>query len=691
METVKSTLKYLIFFLLTVAAVFTASGCGKDEYMDVKTSFGYLSEADFFSGEHDGKIKDKIETAIDEKSYVVIDFALSNIDSSNEGAIATVSIDFSSQYGDDFDFNVEDFPTSDYSVIKDKITARVRLYDVEKKEERIRFIVSVTKKTEGVVNIAVRMNGYSETKGRVSVLESLVPESRLEYQLSTDGSYYTVTGVGKETGDKIRIPATYKDVPVKEIANNAFFDVSYINDVIIPNGIEKIGESAFKGCTKLDSIVIPSTVTYIGKDAFSISPDAVIWCVSEAVPSGWNDTWKPETAEVILGCGQFFTQNGATCTFTFLDDKINVKSLNIPETYLGASVTEIKGNGLNADNTVVRSITVPSGVIKIEEYAFANCTALISINFNAVKCASLTFNAIFANAGKAADGISVTFGDSVKIVPSSIFSMIFMSGGITYDYRANIKSVSFGKNVNTIGSRAFTACDSITGITIPGTVKSIEDGAFKNCAGITSITLGEGIEYIGSEAFYGTEYYGNAANWENGVLYMGKYLMEAAATVSGSYTVKDGTTFIASNAFKNNAALTEIIFPNSLTDIGGAAFFGCDGLTSVVIPDSVTSLGGSSFSNCDGLKSVKIGNGVTDIKESAFYECKALTDILIGSSVSRIGEYALYDCDSLKTIKFSGSKQQWIMIYKESCWDYQYNLQNFNQERYKIKYNQSAD
>ena len=75
--------------------------------------------------------------------------------------------------------------------------------------------------------------------------------------------------------------------------------------------------------------------------------------------------------------------------------------------------------------------------------------------------------------------------------------------------------------------------------------------------------------------------------------------------------------------------------PNSVTNIGSAAFLGCSGLTSVTIPDSVTSIGGSAFSGCSGLTSVTIPDSVTSIGADAFYGCSGLTKVY----VSDIGKW----------------------------------------------------
>ena len=65
----------------------------------------------------------------------------------------------------------------------------------------------------------------------------------------------------------------------------------------------------------------------------------------------------------------------------------------------------------------------------------------------------------------------------------------------------------------------------------------------------------------------------------------------------------------------------EIIIPNSVTRIGGVAFFQCSGLTSITIPDSVTSIGEGAFSDCSSLISITIPQSVTSIDEHAFSGC----------------------------------------------------------------------
>ena len=159
----------------------------------------------------------------------------------------------------------------------------------------------------------------------------------------------------------------------------------------------------------------------------------------------------------------------------------------------------------------------------------------------------------------------------------------YVSGiGTCTDTDINIPPVSpKGDSVTRISSSAFYNCTSLTSVVIGDSVTSIGDRAFYYCSSLTSIVIPDGVISIGSSAFYNTGYYKNSSNWENGVLYIGKYLIEAKDTISGEYVIKNGTKVIADRAFSGCESLTNIVIPDSVTSIGDYAFNGCESLTDV--------------------------------------------------------------------------------------------------------------
>lgn len=199
-------------------------------------------------------------------------------------------------------------------------------------------------------------------------------------------------------------------------------------------------------------------------------------------------------------------------------------------------------------------------------------------------------------------------------------------------------------------------------------VTHISANAFCQYTDLKNITIPDSVKHIGENAFSGTEYYNNETNWENEVLYIGKHLIEAKTTISGSYTIKEDTLCIANDAFKNCTELKSVTFPNSVKEIGDSVFSGCTGLTSVTIGNSVTRIGEYSFYACYELTSITIPNGLTHISANAFYKCTELTSITIPDSVVHIGEHSFADCYKLTSIKYRGTEEQYSAISKGQYW-----------------------
>ena len=123
------------------------------------------------------------------------------------------------------------------------------------------------------------------------------------------------------------------------------------------------------------------------------------------------------------------------------------------------------------------------------------------------------------------------------------------------------------------------------------------------------------------------------------------------------FVASDNVLEIPTYALAKQTLLTSVTIPDSVTSIGGSAFYGCTGLTSVTIPDSVTSIGGSAFQGCTGLKTIVIPSVSTfegsNNNNGTFRNCTSLTSATlgsIGSPVNTIQNYTFYGCTNTSTV-----------------------------------------
>lgn len=155
-----------------------------------------------------------------------------------------------------------------------------------------------------------------------------------------------------------------------------------------------------------------------------------------------------------------------------------------------------------------------------------------------------------------------------------------------------------GFSVVGVAEKAFCKSLQIKSITLPDSVKYIDDEAFAWCHELKSIKF-EGILEIGERAFMGCD------------------------------------------------KLSEMSFGNELEVIGEKAFAYCPSIIAVELPDSVSFLGSSSFEGCRSLKSVSIPDSVKTIEYGTFYACSSLRQVKLPKRLEYIDEYAFAHCTSI--------------------------------------------
>ena len=146
----------------------------------------------------------------------------------------------------------------------------------------------------------------------------------------------------------------------------------------------------------------------------------------------------------------------------------------------------------------------------------------------------------------------------------SIKSVVIQDGVVSVGTWAffkckNLTNVTFSNSISEIGNYAFNSCSALDSIVIPNSVTSIGQVAFSSCTALTSITISDSVAKISGDAFSNTAYYNNSNNWENGILYLDNYLIEAKTNISGECVVKDGVKRIADSAFYNCKHITSLV------------------------------------------------------------------------------------------------------------------------------------
>ena len=202
--------------------------------------------------------------------------------------------------------------------------------------------------------------------------------------------------------------------------------------------------------------------------------------------------------------------------------------------------------------------------------------------------------------------------------------------------KEDISGIVMAEGVDSIGSYAFYECENLAGVSIPAGVQSIGGGAFESCVSLTGVSFPESVTELGTDILAGCKNLksvsiaGNVSKipWE---AFMGCVNLE-------SVQIPESVWSIESNAFRGCVSLESVDIPDGVAYIGRSAFNRA-GLRQVELPESLLSIGACAFEYCTKLKSLRIPAGVTNIGDGAFAGCGSLTLYVTPGSVAE--EYAI--------------------------------------------------
>ena len=321
----------------------------------------------------------------------------------------------------------------------------------------------------------------------------------------------------------------------------------------------------------------------------------------------------------------------------------NETEITIPSEINGMPVVSIDANFAQNSKDTLTKIIMPDTIKNIGDSAFEGCYNVTEIKFS--NTLEKIGNNAFENCGNSIAKLEIP--DTVNTIGDFAFDKYGSS---------NIKELYIGKNVNKIGTGAFSinslqkivvssenntyksidgvlysksgntliqypvSKDDITTFEIPNEVKTIGQYAICRNGTLTSVTMSNSVTKIAKGAF--SECF-NLAN----------------VTLSPNVKTIEKNTFEESGITQINLAngnkiedeafikckLTEVTLPQNINFVGNRAFSKCSKLTKAVINANITTISNAMFENCSKLSNVTISSRINTFEEKAFKNCEALT------------------------------------------------------------------
>ncbi len=351
----------------------------------------------------------------------------------------------------------------------------------------------------------------------------------------------------------ITIPSTVKKIG--SLRNNPSLET-----IFIPEGVEYL--AMFDDCTALKQINIPSTITYIGSFKNCNALEKVIvadlksWCHARH-SDGWYPPQQP-SGMLYLGTVEQNepitkleipegTERVEAWAFEYLT---SLTSVSIPSTvkYLGGGTfygcTNIEEivlpEGLEqfgykefAGCTKLAKLTIPSTVIKIDQDAFVDVSALENVwckaypnklywrdyNFNTFMPEKATkFHVVNQTAWEEKyPEAKCTFVGDIQVGTAAItyhaneklaaFDDYTKFDGtyalVSHEFAGGTGTATYSGEIDGVGANAFRNMSELTSVDIPEGTAAIDNYAFQNCTGLTNMTLPASVLSIGNYAFSG--------------------------------------------------------------------------------------------------------------------------------------------------------------------------------------------
>ena len=512
-----------------------------------------------------------------------------------------------------------------------------------------------------------------------------------------EGVTYTVTSLCDAAFAGSSITSIELPNTLKVIGGYAFSGCKLLKVLTIPESVTEMGENSInvseEGIEKL--IMLPTTPPAC--DSFNFSgiiyvPDGSLSAYKSSSPWDYypniveGDGSKDYVLKFKVDGIYYERENISSDIVAVIEgDEPYSGDIVIPEivTYDGA---DYKVESMcSFAYTKITSIEIPSSISIIRSRAFKNCTSLKKVIFNP------GVSMIYAQAFEGSDNIesiiclsttppecqmyafsSKVYSNCVLTVPGNAvnayrradewrsFSHIeagemtgFTENGIVYSivsaedktvevvapafnaYSGNIQipAEASGYTVIGIGRNAFNNAKELESVTLPTSIRYIEEGAFQKAVSLTVLELPEGLERIGDRAF-----------WESGITSL--VIPSSVSTIGEDFASDELKSLSVAAGNETYSTIGDVLYNKEKT----ALLYACKSITSIDMPATLKRIESEALCGCIQLTKVVIPDNVISIGYRAFLACSGITSMTLGKSVGNIGEDALYACTALREL-----------------------------------------
>ena len=321
---------------------------------------------------------------------------------------------------------------------------------------------------------------FTQTTDGPITISSLTLRGNLKLASFSSNGYLTKLVIGKSTNGKapvIVIGCFYncgflREVTIEGVtswAENSFLNCTNLASVTLTEGVTTIGSSAFEGCTQLTSIAIPKGVTSLGDKSFYGCTNLASVTLAEGLKTiGYSAFRNCPLTNITIPKG-----------VTSLGDYSFYGCTNLTSVTLAEGLTTIGNSAFR--NCPLTNITIPKGVTSLGDYSFYGCTNLTSVTL-AEGLTTIGYSA-FQNCTTLGGSITIpstvtsisefAFGGtaltSVYIYGNMTWNDSFYDPNAAFDGCTKLETIVLGSDVVSLGSATFRGCSALKKIVLNGT------------------------------------------------------------------------------------------------------------------------------------------------------------------------------------------------------------------------------